>query len=260
MVGCTNPAAKNYNALATEDNGSCVYLVEMNGQCLEFSDAPLLIKDKSFTLSFDTIDKHWTFFHDYYPDYYMHTRKGLYNLSNSKVYINNKGPRGLYHNRATTKPFFIDVLFANKETTTLNSINWISEVRAGGNKESDDNMPALYGQTIHAITIWNNYQCSGRVVLDNNNLELSPNFNNRNSEQVWNFNAFRNIAKEDVQFLDDLFNDFKVIGSAVDTGLSWYKSQLMEGKYFIVRFEFTNIGDRQITIHDVDISVDISYR
>lgn len=260
LIGCTNPAAKNYDPEATTDDGSCVYLVEMNGECLEFGDATNSIEDKSFTLSFDTVDKEWSFFHDYFPDYYMHTRIGLYNILNSNIYKNNKGSRGLYHDRATPKPFFIDVLFAGKETITLNNVSWKSEVREGGNVQADDNKPALYSETITAITIWNNYQCTGRVVLNGSNLELMPMANSRNSEELWNFNDFRNIAKDNVQFLENLFNDFKLIGSAVDTGLPWYKSSLMEGNYFIVRFEFVNNSDKQITLHEVDINADISYR
>lgn len=258
-LGCTNPAAKNYDPSADQDDGTCVYLVEMNGQCLEFEDAQEIIVDRSFTLSFDFIDKKWSFFHDYFPDYYIHTRKSLYTTKNSKIYEHNKGPRGLYYDQNQESPFIIDVLFANKETTILNSVNWISEVRAAGNREADDNAPALYNETITAITIWNNYQCSGRIMLDKNNPPLLSR-NNRNAEQNWHFNDFVNIAKENTQFLLDIFNNYRVIESEVNRNAAWFKKQPIEGKYFIVRFEFTNTDDKQITLHDVDIDADVSYR
>lgn len=261
LIGCTNPAAENYDPEAVQDDGSCVYLVSMNGQCLEFGDVDLVtsIEDRSYTLSYDFVDKKWSFYHDYFPDYYIHTRKSLYSTHNSVIHEHNRGPRGLYYDRSNAKPFILDVVFSNKETTILNSVNWISEVRAGGNKEADENSIALYEETISAITIWNNYQCTGRIVLDENNPPLLI-ANNRNSEQTWSFNDFRNVAIENTQFLEDIFKNYAVKLTAIDLDLPWYKKRLMDGKYFIVRFEFINSGDRQITLHDVDIDADISYR
>lgn len=261
ILGCTNTAASNYNPAATEDDGTCVYLVSMGGKCLQFedTDAQERIEDRSFTLSFDTVDRKWAFFHDYFPDYYMHTRKGLLNLKNSKVFINNKGPRGLYHDRVKTKPFIIDVLFAGGESKILNSVKWVSEVRDGDNKEYDERSAALYNETISAITIWNNYQCTERILLSERNVALLGQ-NNRNSEQLWSFNDFRNVARENVQFLDTIFKNYKIKGTEINRNFPWYEQRLMEGKYFIVRFEFINNSDKQITLHDVDIDVDQSFR
>lgn len=265
MLGCTVPAAKNYNPAATEDDGSCIYLNRVGGQCYQFGDAPAdQLIDHSFTLSLLVDDKSlepkgWVFYHDYFPDFYLHTRDRLLNLQNNTGFYNNEGPRGVYHTN-TVKPFFIDVLFSDKNTMVLNSVNWIAEVRNTGNDEIDDQQPALYNETLTAVTIWNNYQSTGRVPLDAGVLSLEE-ANNRNSEQVWHFNEFRNlISVLNQQFLEDIFHDFITDPDLLNPNLPWFEKRLIEGNYFIVRFEFNNNTNKQITIHNVDADVTQSYR
>jgi hypothetical protein len=168
----------------------------------------------------------------------------------------NDGPYGLYFDRSAPKPFFLDLVFNQGKTMILNSLNWVTQVT---DREAADIYDVdLPEETITAITIWNNYQCTGKIPLDKNALSIL-NRNNRHTERVWNFNDFRNLAKQDgTAFLDNLFNDFKVLPGTIQEDLPWYEKGLMEGQFFIVRLEFNNIGNKHITLHDVDLSVSAS--
>jgi hypothetical protein len=220
----------------------------------------------------------WVFFHDYFPDMYVHTRNQLLNLKNSIPFYQSKGPKGIYHFNTTPKPFFIDVLFAGLPALNeapyaryqqrylpypsliLNSVNWVSEVRAAGNDAAIDDQIALFLETITAITIWNQYQTSGRIALDQGISGLTSE-NNRNSEQTWNFNEFRNIIDTlSTPFLKDIFHDYQIDPATTNPNLAWWNQQLIEGKYFIVRFEFDNNNNKQITMHDMDADIAKSYR
>ncbi|CAM6001148.1 unnamed protein product [Sphagnum balticum] len=254
------------------------------GTCYEFDEVPgAQLTDNSFTLSMalepDTMKSQgWVFFHDYFPDMYVHTRDKLINLKNSRPFYQSKGPKGIYHFNTDPKPFFIDVLFSglpalNEAPSSryqqsyrpwpsliLNSVNWISEVRNSGNDPVDDNQRALYLETITAITIWNQYQTTGRIALDQGISGLTSE-NNRNSEETWNFNEFRNILDNLTdQFIEDIFHDYQMDVTKLNTNLPWWEQRLMEGKYFIIRFEFDNNNNKQITIHDVDADISKSYR
>lgn len=276
-LGCTVPWAKNYNPGADTDDGSCIYLQKVGGVCYEFSDVPVQnLLDRSFTLSY-ALTRGWSFYHDYNPDFYFHTRNRLMNLKDGKGYYMNEGIRGKYHDNIVN-PFFIDVIFAGlpalkmagqqRYTTiqeplpamVLDAVNWVSEVRATGNNPDIDDQPALYEETITAITVWNNYMTSGRILLDSPKVSLEM-VNNRNSELKWTMSKFRDIIKtRGVNFLLDIFADYAIDGNNTLAVQPWFKQKLIEGKYFIVRFEFDNNNNKQITLHDLDVDVSKSYR
>src|SRR5690606_15313833 len=244
----TNPSAKNYNPAADTDDGSCIYLAKVGDNCYEFQDVQDIV-DESYTISFHYGDdvKMWSFYHDYIPNYYIHTREQVYALHANKMYKVNAGKRGIYfgeldeNNNPIIHPFYIDMVFAADKNMILNAVKWTSEVQHTGVGEVDDPFQAVYFKTISAITIWNNYQCSGRIELTPQLLEKLNDRNNRNSEQTWSFNDFRNIlVEEGVPFLDTIFNDYAIQPGAVNTELPWYERRLMEGNYFIIRFEFDN--------------------
>src|SRR5579872_4737514 len=173
-MGCLNPQAVNYNSAATVDDFSCLYLIKNAGQCHLFKDVlPSAIEDKSFTLSYSMLGSSWVFFHDYFPDLYLHTHQYLYNIKDNIIYKHHEGAPGVYHS-PTPNSFFIDVVFMTeirrrlgmvgsdsfKESgdMILESVQWVTEVL-----ENNTEQPF---NTLTHISIWNSKQHTGRIPLD----------------------------------------------------------------------------------------------
>lgn len=257
QLGCTNPAAVNYDETKSIDDGSCIYLTKVDGVCYAFQDYGG-VTDKSFTLSYALEGDNWVFFHDYIPDFYFHTREKLHPVKSSKIYTALAGPAGQYLPDADgvlrKKPFFIDVIFRSAEEMILNSTSWITEVidrLAGTNEEFS---------TLTHITIWNAWQCSSRIPLASvfEALEVE---NVRKTQSKWSFNEFRDlVATRGATVVGDLFSNFAVNTAALDPGMPWYEKKLMEDNYFVIRFEFDNSADKVVLLHSVDADVTKSMR
>ncbi|HEY9658651.1 MAG TPA: hypothetical protein V6C65_09385, partial [Allocoleopsis sp.] len=131
-AGCKNPRAINYDPTANPDNGTCVYMLKKDEVCHWFEDIAVEnAADQSFTLSYSIAGQCWVFFHDYFPDMYIHTRKKLYNAKDSRIFEHHAGNPGWYHQPVTegntAKSFFIDVVFQGAFNLTLETVNWITE-------------------------------------------------------------------------------------------------------------------------------------
>lgn len=254
VLGCTNPKAANYNGAADTDDGSCVYLSSVGGTCYEFQDVPVAEQvDQSFTLSYAVEGENWVFYHDYVPDMYFSTREQLHTLKSNKIFHHNKGPMGQYYDATTKKPFFIDVVARTGEEVTLNTVNWISEV-------FNQLGQPLEQRTFTHITIWNSFQCTGRIALDDN-FELLQYKNKRRTVAQWSFNDFRNeLIERGIVFLQDIFNNFAIVPGTIDAGKGWFDRDLMEDEFFVIRLEFDNTDNTNIYLHDVDGDTSQSFR
>lgn len=256
VTGCTNPAAANYNPNANSDDGSCIYVNKINGVCYAFKDAPQVL-NQSFTLSWSLAGaNNWVFFHDFIPDFYFSTRQQLYNLKGGQIFEHNAGVPGVYHDPGTVYSFFLDVVFRSgdekKPEMTLNAINWITTVL-----KSDGSVDPF--TTLTHITVWNSYQCSGRIPLSQvfNDLEYGV----RKTKGTWSFDDFRNLLlKDGVAFLDTIFNNFAVLPGATSPDVPWYEQQELEDNYFFVRFEFDNSTGQKIYLQEVNIDANESFR
>lgn len=246
MLGCTNPAATNYNPAATEEDHSCLYSIpDKVGVARKFRDYQAL-EDTSFTLSYSIEGKGWVFFHDYIPDFYFHTREQLWTAKNKFIYKHNSGSPGRYYGE--TKPFFVDMVFKSDSNLLLETVNWITETLS---PSVDNSSVESEWETITHISIWNSQQHSGRIALNKLSYLQAP--TNRKTKGEWSFNDFRNVlAQRGTQFLMSLFNDYALIQGAV-AEKGWYDRELLEDKYFVIRFETDNISGKQVILHQTNI-------
>ena len=195
--------------------------------------------------------KNWIFYHDYIPDFYFHTREQLWSLKDQGLYKHNSGPYGVYYNQKDIRPFFIDLVFSSDSDLILETVQWITEVI---NQNVENSETELEWNTLTHISIWNSQQHSGRVALQDvfKNLKYQT---HRRTQGQWSFDDFRNVLKDrGVKFLLDIFNDYALDLSKVDSYKSWYKKEILEDKYFVIRFEFDNSLNKQLILHDTTIT------
>jgi hypothetical protein len=222
------------------------YLVLKNqANCHMFQDFnPDADNNKSFTLSYAVKGASWVFFHDYFPDFYMHTRERLYNLKDQSVYQHNDGQPGHYHEGTGTKPYFIDVVFKAGFDMVLETVNWVSEFL-----QNDTDQPF---NTLTHIAIWNSTQHTGRVPLSK--LQKDKTLESRRTRGEWSFNDFRDILiTKGNQFLQDIFHDYALQTAAADAGQAWYKKELLIDSWFCVRFEFDNVLNSSLILHETTL-------
>ncbi len=216
----------------------------------------LLKGEESLTFSMDLHSMVWTYGHDYFPNAYINTRNKLLNIKDGKLYRFNEGPHGVYHT-SEVFPYYIDVAFVNDSAFVLNSVVWRTIVEKHNN--SLEYLDELFDKTFTSVTIWNANQCTGKIDL-NKNLSLPLEHNTRSPEYRWNFNKFRNLIKTPGVFLDTIFNDFRVKDGMINNNIPWHQKDLIIGDYVIVRFEFDNLENNQITVNELNIDISKSHR
>lgn len=255
--GCNQTTAVNFDPNATSWDHSCIYLMKLsfpnsNSQteyCLAFEDLDLEDSvDKSFTMSYSVKDGAWVFFHDYIPDFYFHTREALFTLKDNALYKTNAGPAGQYFNE-TPNSFFIDVVFKAEGELLLETVNWISSVLEDS---SDASTVGSEWNTLTHISIWNSQQHSGRLALKDIFADLQYQ-TSRNTNGQWSFNDFRNIVTtRGTTFIQDLFHNYALNPGTTSTK-DWYDAELLQDKYFVVRFEFDNTLQKQLILHETAV-------
>lgn len=255
LVTSDNPFTGNGITVAWDEKYDRIILGVKNGA-------------NSFTLSYYPSSNGWGMFHDYIPDFLFNTRTKLYSFKTqnnvSNLFIHNEGAKGVYYNAVqptpTPYPFFIDIVFKGRKdqqgktiTEILQSVNWVSEVV--------DNNISIWDETIDHITIWNSFQASGKVALTDGVLMANTNLNNRNPNGTWSFNGFRDLVNTRGQaFVNDIFNDYRLINANINNNMSWFNKRRFEDKYFTVRLEYDNLQNKEIILYEVVANERPSFR
>lgn len=201
----------------------------------------------TFSYSIDT--RSIAFFHDYTPTDYLPSRANLYSVKGTKIYRNSDGIKGQYYDD-TIYPFFIDIAFSlGKDSGVINQVEWLTKVL-------DENEQEFKDKTFTSISVWNSHQTSGKVTITPHSaLNIEGTNTSRNNKGYWTFDDLRNIAVAGVtQITEDIFGDFAIKAEAIDENKPWFDKELLEDNYFIVRFEYNNLDNHNILLHDVDVT------
>ncbi len=196
----------------------------------------------------------WASFHDYISDHLFNTRKNTFSFRGGYLYRhNNPLVKGEFYEQLKY-PSFVDGVFNNPRNINLNSIKWYTQY-INQNKSTD------FYKTLSSISVWNQYQHSGKILLDNQQLSIANNYNSRNTESDWHFNMFRDsVIDRNLPIIQDLFNNFDPVTTNVNQTQVWFDKMLLNNKWFIVRFEFDNTQNVTVQLYDVDFNTTISYR
>ena len=228
------------------------------------------VTNNSYTISYSPLTKSIVSFHDWLPDMIFGDRKELYsfkyNASNSLLYQHGNNVAGSFYGAIYS--FFVDAIFNNLTSSSITSlgykipnkkdklfqtIEFKVEIRDG-----DDVL--RYDETLTHLTSYTDSHCSGINPIVLGDIDTR---NIRNRKGTWLFNKFRDVLDRSggntyTQFLDTIFNDFSIIGGALDTGQSVFTKRRFVSPYMVVRFEYDNTIDRNVILIDVDCKAIIS--
>jgi len=204
-----------------------------------------------FTLSFTPGDKSWTSFHTPIPNVFFNDRVNSFSVKAGKIYKHNKGDKGVYYN-ATVNPFYIIVVFNNPEKINklYYNVNWRTDAILSSGVVKED-------ITFNKILLWNRKQCSGEqtiVPFDfTQNLEYNyENTNARKLKNMWNFNAFRNLAIDPsaVSVIDG-----EVVGGNISSVKEFQDKDRLTDNFLAVKLLFSNqkISTLNVDLHLLDV-------
>jgi len=143
-------------------------------------------------------------------------------------------------------PMLIDIpeTGQNYDQLIFQSIEWSSEVR---NKNGD----YLMEETLDKITVRTPTLTTGPISLVKGiSLQNTYNKTMRSAETVWHFNKLRNRSQRGVPFLKNFYNDYDIDVTALAAAQMWFNTARFIDKYAVVRFEYSNLYDRQFLLLD----------
>lgn len=147
-------------------------------------------EEKSKTFSYSLDNKVWVCEHDYYPCFYLDNAKGLYSnlIKEDGTYIfkhNSKTNKYYYYNYLRFNSY-VDIIFNSRP-----DLQKIYQAIDFNTQVIDVTGRTRYFDTIKAVQIYNDNQCSIETILNPNDV-----MSVRVVENKWQFNDFRDVRAE----------------------------------------------------------------
>lgn len=208
-------------------------------------------EELSRTFSFSLDGRKWVCEHDYFPNAYFYTNRGLYSnhtiMTNSLIYKHNsKLNKGNFY--GITYDSYIDPVFNSRLDLSklYQNITWNTVVY-------DPNEQAQYFKTIDAIMLYNDVQCTGVIDLNPNTISLE-----RNIEGNWNFNDFRDLViNKNLPVID---SRGRLVTSNINNNGSWFEKSNFINTFIVVRMIMKNQTNDAVYINIVNVKSRISDR
>lgn len=218
------------------------YRLASDNSIVDFNNTTHL-RNLSRTLSYDLDSNEWLFEHDYHPNIAFYTVgdifSGINNLETMAFNVyrhNSKFNKGNFYGVQYQSYFEAIFNLRLQYTKVYQSLMWVTTVeRPDGGIESFE--------TVDAIMLYNDYQCSGIVDVDDNGII------NRNSE--WYFNAFRDLQINGN--LPVINENGDIISSNINNSKNWFDKSIFISKFIVVRLIMNNTTNNTVHIHKINV-------
>lgn len=218
---------------------------------------------KRFTISYDPIGRQFTSFHSYQPNMLISRDNRLYGVMNSEtdlhLYQHNQGNYGTYYGNNPV-PSTISII-VNNGSGYSSEIGKEAGVGNSSGKVFDDlilvansifnNKIQAYRNSGDTIQVYNDRQHSGVTNLNwNNTYGLLP---NRSSVRVQMLRNNYNIKYPQNALISDANAIFDSNGNLITGNIDQNKlfRDRMKGNYCVVRFDFSNNDNFQLTLNQI---------
>lgn len=223
-------------------------VIQPNTQFVEFNNTDEFI-NKSFTVSYDLINKKWISYHEYLPSNYIrHNTDYIKFEDSSELEISGSKDKKLkaiielVQNEYPSSTKVLDSVIVNCESRNI----------------EEENINSFFDK----ILIYTNDQSTGEIELNSSNITKK--------EENWNFNKILDISKQEsnlkvmTEEWDKIKNNYyidKVSNvDSLDLSKPWHKRGRLRNKYFTIRFFYENLENSKIFINFVNTHYRISQR
>ena len=201
-----------------------------------------------WTVSFSADSDSWVSFHDYNPNV-LFASDTLFSAQTDKVWKHNAGNRGIYYVQ-DPYPSSVDIIFVPNMgkgiSAAFASFYWQADLVSSDGIYLRDN-------PISSVLVYNNYQASGYITLDNTNTTG----NTRNVHNLWKFNSFRDIAVRGSVFMSEPF--YELNENQLDTNREWWQRKRFMDQFGAIRLVYSNnktLQDTQNTLYLYSVDSD----